>query len=90
MFIALDGTRIVGMVCERDSCHIRKLYVDPVYHQKGIATVLMDMILARMNARITISSSRHGLPFYLSYGFIPTDIEQNTNGFIYTPMEFFL
>ena len=87
MFVAFDGLRIVGMACERDGSHIRKLYVDGAYHRQCIAKALMDAILAEMPARtITINSSRHGLPFYLSYGFVPTDVEQNSNGFIYTPM----
>ena len=89
MFVALDGTRIVGMVCERDGCHIRKLYVDPAYHRRGIAAALMDAIFACMDsAVITVNSSRHGLPFYLKYGFVPTDTEQNKDGFIFTPMAY--
>ena len=87
MSIAWDGLCIVGMACERDGSHIRKLYVDGAYHRRGIAKALMDAILAEMPAQtITINSSRHGLPFYLNYGFAPTDVEQNSNGFIYTPM----
>ena len=89
MFLALDRDRIVGIAAERDGSHIRKLFVDPAYHRQGIAAALMDAIIAAMETpRITLNSSRHGLPFYLKYGFVPTDTEQNHKGFIYTPMEY--
>jgi len=89
MFVALVGDRIVGMACERDGCHIRKLYVDGAYHRRGIATRLMDAIIHSMGApRITINSSRFALRFYEKYGFKPTDAEQNKDGFVFTPMVF--
>ena len=89
MFVAWAGPRIVGMVCERDSSHIRKLYVDGAYHRLGIATALMDTILHAMGAkRVTLNSSPHGLPFYLKYGFVPTDAQQRRDGFIFTPMAY--
>ncbi|MCL2299528.1 MAG: GNAT family N-acetyltransferase [Firmicutes bacterium] len=87
MFVAVAGERVVGMVCERDGCHIRKLYVDGAWRRRGIATGLMDAIIRHMGARrITLNSSRYALGFYLKYGFRPTDAEQNQDGFIYTPM----
>jgi len=89
MFVAVAGERIVGMACERDGCHIRKLYVDGAWHRRGVATKLMDAILQSMNApKITLNSSRCALPFYLNYGFKPTDTEQNENGFVFTPMAY--
>ena len=89
MFVAWDGPRIVGMVCERDSSHIRKLYVDGAYQRQGIGKALMDAIIQAMGAkRITVNSSLYGLPFYLKYGFVPTDQEQNRDGFIFTPMAY--
>jgi len=89
MFVALAGERIVGMACERDGCHIRKLYVEGGYHRKGIATGLLDALIQSMSAQcITINSSRFALGFYTKYGFVPTDTEQNKNGFIFTPMAY--
>ena len=87
MFVAMAGERIVGMACERDGCHIRKLYVDGAWHRRGIATALLDAIINSMAAdRITINSSRYALQFYMKYGFVPTDTEQNKDGFVFTPM----
>ncbi|MCL2446768.1 MAG: GNAT family N-acetyltransferase [Oscillospiraceae bacterium] len=90
MFLALDGDRLIGMACERDFKHIRKLYVDETYQRQGIATALMDTLVAAMKqqgaAQITLSSSDHALPFYTRYGFVPTDVRQNSNGLNFTPM----
>jgi len=89
MFVAVAGERVVGMACERDGCHIRKLYVDGEYHRMGIATKLLDAIIQSMSAgRITINSSRYALRFYTNYGFKPTDTEQNADGFVFTPMAY--
>jgi len=92
MFLALDQGRIVGMVCERDGCHIRKLYVDEAYHRQGIATTLMNVIVTAMKeqgaAQITLASSDHALPFYTRYGFVATGLRQNNNGLIFTPMAY--
>ena len=89
MFVAVAGERIVGMACERDGCHIRKLYVDGAWHRRGVATRLMDAMMQGMDApKITLNSSRYALPFYLKYGFQPTDTEQNKNGFVSTPMAY--
>jgi ribosomal protein S18 acetylase RimI-like enzyme len=85
--VAIAGERIVGMVCERDGCHIRKLYVDGAWHRRGIATKLMDAMMQGMDTpKITLNSSRYALPFYEKYGFTPTDEEQNKDGFVFTPM----
>jgi len=92
MFLALDGDHIVGMACERNSDHIRKLYVDADYHRQGIATALMDTIIAAMKeqgtAQITLASSDHALPFYTRYGFAATGPRQSNNGLIFTPMAY--
>ena len=48
-----------------------------------------EWIVKAMGAdRITLNSSRYALPFYLQYGFVPTDTEQNVDGFIFTPMAY--
>ncbi|MCL1951764.1 MAG: GNAT family N-acetyltransferase [Oscillospiraceae bacterium] len=89
MLVALAGERIVGMACERDGSHIRKLYVDGAWHRRGIATKLLDAIIQSMDApKITLNSSRYALRFYEKYGFKPTDTEQNIDGFVFTPMAY--
>ena len=90
MVVALAGKKLIGMASQADGCHIRKLYVEGAWHRRGIATRLLDAIIQIMDAeRITINSSRYALPFYLQYGFKPTDTEQkHSSGFVHTPMAY--
>ena len=87
MFVAFDGANMIGMACTRGEGHISKLYVDPAYHRQGIATALMDRLIAAMGvSRVELGSSPHAVPFYLKYGFVPTDKEQHKHGATWTPM----
>ena len=94
MLIALDGDKIVGMINEHGSNHhISEMVVDGAYHRKGIATELMNRMVCELKLqgvdKITLTASPYGLPFYLKYGFRPTDIVQKSkNGFVFTPMEY--
>jgi len=88
MFTAWDGEQLVGMAAQRGK-DISHLYVEPAYHRRGIAKKLMDTLIAAMNVpRVTLGSSPHGVPFYLYYGFVPTDEEQHKYGAIWQPMEY--
>jgi 8-oxo-dGTP pyrophosphatase MutT (NUDIX family) len=90
MYIAEDGSRIVGMVNERGGGRISMMFVDAAYHRRGIATALMNRIVVDLkvagNDRITLHSSPYGLPFYHHYGFTASDVQQIKDGFIFTPM----
>lgn len=93
MYVASENDRIVGVIGERlGNGHISILFVDGQYHRRGIASELMNHIICDLKLRgaskITVFSSPYGLPFYKHYGFVPTDVEQQKNGFIFTPMEF--
>lgn len=92
MFIALDGSRIVGMVCERGGGRISMLFVESEYHRRGIATALLNRIIPFMKqsgaGKITLHASPYGLEFYKKYGFYATGCERFINGFIVTPMEY--
>jgi 8-oxo-dGTP diphosphatase len=92
MLIAVDSEEIVGMVNERGNGHISMLFVDGKYHRQGIATSLMERMVCELKLRgidkITLNSSPYGLPFYLNFGFTPTDVEQKKDGFIFTPMTY--
>ena len=88
MFAAFDGARIIGMACECEGCHISKLYVDSAYHRRGIATKLMNKLIAAMDVpRVTLDASPHALPFYTKYGFAPTG-EKDPWVPILTPMAY--
>ncbi|MCL2342628.1 MAG: GNAT family N-acetyltransferase [Firmicutes bacterium] len=92
LFVALDGETVVGMAESNEAGHVAELFVDGAYHRRGIATELMNMSVCALKLRgcdrIGVNSSPHGLPFYLNYGFQPTDTEQRKDGFIFTPMEY--
>lgn len=93
MYVACDDDRIVGVVGEQSgNGHINIVFVDGQYHRRGIATELMNHIICDLKLRglgkITLFSSPYGLPFYLQYGFTPTDAERRSDGFIFTPMAY--
>jgi len=92
MFIAEDNGKIIGMVNERDGCHISKLFVDRKYHRQGVATRLMERIVCELKLRgvnrITLNSSQYALPFYEKFGFHKTENEQNKHGMNVTPMAY--
>jgi 8-oxo-dGTP pyrophosphatase MutT (NUDIX family)/GNAT superfamily N-acetyltransferase len=94
MFVALDDERIVGMINEHGDDHcISEMAVDGTYHRRGIATELMNLMVCELKLRgidkITLKALPHGLPFYLKYGFVPTDKKQRSkSGFDFTPMAY--
>lgn len=93
MYVACDDEKIIGVVGEKwSNGHINIVFVDGQYHRRGIATELMNHMICDLKLRgfdkITLFSSPYGLPFYLNYGYTPTDVEQRSDGFIFTPMEY--
>lgn len=97
MFIAFDDERIIGMIGQgsdgnQHNGYISMLYVNGAYHRQGIATALLSNMICELKLRgfdrITLNSSPYGIPFYLHYGFMPTDSEQKRYAFIFTPMEY--
>jgi len=73
MFVAVDRDQLVGMACEGGCGYVDKLYVDPAYHRKGIATALLNALIAAMGVpRVTLNATPCALPFYTRYGFAPT------------------
>lgn len=95
MFIALDTSRIVGMITLRNPAHISLLFVDEKYHRKGIGRALMNYLsnylLTEVGAdRVTVNASPYGVGFYHKLGFRDLRSEEKRDGIIYTPMEFIL
>ena len=90
MFVAMEGVRVTGMIAahrKRGRGHVNMLFVEPAHHRQGIATALMDALLRHLDEpRVTVYASDHGMPFYLRYGFVPTDARQQKNGLTFTPM----
>lgn len=84
-----DG--IIGMI-EWVDHHIALLFVDPMYHQKGIAKKLFHESIHQLNlqGRIDVNSSPYAVDAYRHLGFVPYDLMQEKNGIIYMPMQQFI
>lgn len=95
LFIALDGSKVVGMITLRDMTHISLLFVDEAYHRQGIGRALInhltDYLMTEMGIyRVTVNASPYGVGFYHKMGFHDLGPEEIRDGIIYTPMEFIL
>lgn len=91
MYVAKEADKIIGLISVRTGNHISLLFVDEQYHRKGVATNLMQRLVAHMkeNTRygfLTVNASPYGVPFYHKLGFADTDVETTKDGIIYTPM----
>ncbi len=86
-----DGTP-VGMVEIRQNNHVALLFVDRAYQHHGIAKHLLKLALADARAanpdlaRVTVNSSRFGVPAYERLGFRQTGPERTVNGIVFIPM----
>lgn len=94
MFGAYLEGKVIGVIAVSARNHISLLFVDKIYHNKGIATSLFNSLLHELKCRkatkITLNSSPYAVKFYKKLGFIQTDTKQCKNGIIYTPMEYFI
>lgn len=90
MLVAVADGKIIGVFESREAGRISLVFVDSAYHRKGIATNMMEQMICALKLRgydkITLKSSPYGLPFYLRFGFVPTDTEQRKRGSVFTPM----
>lgn len=91
MFVALDGTRMAGMITVRSNSHISLLFVDKEYHRKGIGRALMQDLCRYLRTeldvrRVTVNAAPFGIGFYHKIGFTDLEPEQMSSGIRYTPM----
>lgn len=95
LFVALDHSKVIGMITLRDSTHISLLFVDEMYHRRGIGRGLIkyltEYLLSEVGAsKVTVNASPYGVEFYHKLGFTDIRSEEMKDGIIYTPMEFIL
>ncbi|MHB8964138.1 MAG: GNAT family N-acetyltransferase [Saccharofermentanales bacterium] len=92
MLVAVADENIIGVFESREAGRISMAFIDSAYHRQGIATAMMEQIVCALKLRgydkVTIKSSPYGLPFYLHFGFVPTDTEQRIRGSVFTPIEY--
>ena len=87
----VDGV-LAGMIEVRGNNHVALLFVDRAHQHHGIARGLLQAALAVARdadpdlARVTVNSSRHGVPAYEKLGFRQTGPERAVNGISFIPM----
>ena len=72
--------------------HISLLFVDGIYHRRGIGRALVGHLLEQLKRdgrydRVTVDAAPYGIEFYHRLGFADISSEQCRDGIIYTPME---
>lgn len=92
MFGAFHEERLMGVLSVSIRNHISLLFVHKDYHRKGVADSLFENLVRELKNKdvnkITVNSSRYGIPFYHKMGFKDLDVEQIKNGIRHTPMEY--
>lgn len=87
----VDGV-LAGMIEIRQNNHVALLFVDKAHQHRGIAKGLLHAALADARAadpdleRVTVNSSRYGVPAYEKLGFRQTGPEREVNGIAFIPM----
>lgn len=92
LFVAVEGSKIVGMLSIRDKKHISLLFVDSNYHRNGIATALIRYASKYAVEEVgvdsfTVNSSPYACNFYHRLGFKDSAPETTADGIRFTPME---
>lgn len=95
MFVAVYEGKLIGVVSLRNHSHISLLFVEEIYHRKGIGTKLLHhlfhYLLSEMDVhKITVNAAPYAVAFYHKIGFTDQGPETTSDGIRYTPMEFFL
>ena len=92
ILVAMAGERPAGVIELRDNDHVSLLFVDSRFQRHGIARELLMRALAVARPakpgldRVTVNSSRFGVPIYEKLGFRQTGPERSVNGIVFIPM----
>ena len=90
--VATVAGALAGMIEIRGNDHVALLFVDKSHQHHGIARGLLHAALADARAadpdleRVTVNSSRYGVPAYERLGFRQTGPERTVNGIAFIPM----
>ena len=92
VIIAVRGDVLIGMIEMRENNHVSLLFVAEDFQRQGVSRVLLEE--ATMHARslgaelerITVNSSRYGVPVYEALGFRQTGPERTVNGIAFIPL----
>lgn len=83
--------KMVGMISLRNETHISLLFVDKLYHRRGIGRALVQALSEYVKVEIgknklTVNASPYGVSFYHRLGFLDISCEKQQDGIIFTPM----
>ena len=90
--IATRDDIIVGMIEMRQNNHVALLFVAEAFQRQGCSRGLLGYAVDHIQRqggpleRITVNSSRFGVPAYEALGFRQTGPERSVNGILFTPM----
>ncbi|MDD3204717.1 MAG: GNAT family N-acetyltransferase [Lachnospiraceae bacterium] len=92
LLVALKDKKIVGIISVRDGSHISLLFVDEMFHKKGIGRLLVNTLGKYLKqeegkTKMTVNAAPYAIGFYHKLGFADIQTEQETDGIRYTPME---
>ena len=83
---------LVGMIEMRQNNHVALLFVAEAFQRQGFSRGLLRHALDHVRRqggtieRVTVNSSRYGVPAYEALGFLQTGPERSVNGIVFTPM----
>jgi GNAT superfamily N-acetyltransferase len=92
LLTAKSNNSIIGMIEVRDQNHICLLFVDKVWHRKGIAKKLLTKVITLYREKdaglkyFDVNSSPYAEKIYAHMGFKKTADIQNLNGLKFIPM----
>lgn len=92
MMVALDKGRIIGVASVRNRNHLSLLFVEEVYHRRGVGRGLLERLSVylktQMNESIlTVKASPYAVEFYKKVGFQITAPEECISGMLVTAMQ---
>lgn len=92
MMVALDDSRIIGLITLRNKCHISLLFVDKEYHHKGVGSGLIqalgEYLVKEMGITyMTVNAAPYAEGFYHKVGFWDLGPRQEKDGIIFTVMK---
>jgi GNAT superfamily N-acetyltransferase len=92
VLVASTDDGLAGMIEIRQNNHVALLFVAGAFHRQGVARALLDHGLATAREqdpdveRVTVNSTRYGVPAYQRLGFRQTGPERAVNGIVFIPM----
>ena len=90
--IGTHDDTLAGMIEMRQNNHVSLLFVAEAFQRRGLSRVLFDHTISHVRGegreleRVTVNSSRYGVPAFEALGFRQTGPERAVNGIVFTPM----